>query len=106
MDILSPAEQDQEVASSSIARLYNEEIDRESAYEILNKKISASEKAKEENSQQEEKTIEEKTSSVGDTIKNIANSSIAKTIFREVTRGLLGVLIGKPTRSSKRKSFF
>jgi hypothetical protein len=86
--------------------MYNEEIDRESAYEILNKKIIASEKATEEISQQEEKTIEEKTSGIGDTIKSMANSSIAKTIFREVTRGLLGVLIGKPPRSTKRKSFF
>jgi hypothetical protein len=106
MDILSPAEQDQQVAASSIARMYNEEIDRESAYEILNKKIIASEKIAEEISQQEEKTIEEKTSGIGDTIKSMANSSIAKTIFREVTRGLLGVLIGKPSRSTKRKSFF
>lgn len=106
MDILTPSEQDQQVAASSIARMYNEEIDRESAYEILNKKIIASEKVAEEISQQEEKTIEEKTSGIGDTIKNMANSSIAKTIFREVTRGLLGVLIGKPSRSTKRKSFF
>lgn len=105
MDILSPAEQDEKIASSKIAKIYNEEIDRESAYEILNKKISPSEEKSKEISQQAESTTQEKLSGIGDTIKNIANSSIAKTIFREVTRGLLGVLIGKPSRSTKRKFF-
>ena len=105
MDILSPAEQDEKISSSNIAKIYNVEIDRESAYEILNKKITPVEVEREDLSQQQN-TAEEKGSAIGDTIKNMANSSIAKTIFREVTRGLLGVLIGKPSRSTKRKSFF
>ncbi|MES2592918.1 MAG: helicase HerA-like domain-containing protein [Bacteroidota bacterium] len=106
MDILTPAEQDQQVTSSSIAQVYNKEIDRESAYEILNKKIVSEEKPEENIPSSKESSMEENVSSIGDTLKNIANSSVAKTIFKEVTRGLLGVLIGKPSRSGKRKSFF
>jgi DNA helicase HerA-like ATPase len=108
MDVLTPAEQDKQVAYSAIARIYNEEVDRESAYEMLNKKIEATEENVEEQKSSKQTSIEEKTSGIADTIKDIASSSVAKTIFREVTRGLLGVLIGKPSRSSssKRKSFF
>jgi DNA helicase HerA-like ATPase len=108
MDVLTPAEQDKQVAYSAIARIYNEEVDRESAYEMLNKKIEAAEENVEEQKSSKQTSAEEKTSGIADTIKDIANSSVAKTIFREVTRGLLGVLIGKPSRSSssKRKSFF
>lgn len=108
MDVLTPAEQDKQVAYSAIARIYNEEVDRESAYEMLNKKIEAAEENVEEQKSSKQTSVEEKTSGIADTIKDIASSSVAKTIFREVTRGLLGVLIGKPSRSSssKRKSFF
>ena len=109
MDVLTPAEQEEEVASSKIAKVYNEIIDRESAYEILNKKISVAAENVEPGSRPLENSQEDNTSSVGDTIKSIANSSLTKTIFREVTRGLLGVLIGKPARASTRrrtKSFF
>lgn len=108
MDVLTPAEQDKQVAYSAIARIYNEEVDRESAYEMLNKKIEVAEENVEEQKSSKQISVEEKTSGIADTIKDIASSSVAKTIFREVTRGLLGVLIGKPSRSSssKRKSFF
>ena len=109
MDILTPAEQDEKVNSSKIATEYNEVIDRESAYEILNRKISVPSDKNDTDPDNPENTMDEKTSGVGDTIKTIANSSLTKTIFREVTRGLLGVLIGKPARRSsgrKSKSFF
>lgn len=108
MDVLTPEEQDKQVAYSPIARIYNEEVDRESAYEMLNKKIVTSEEQAEEQTSSNQNSVEDKTSAIGDTIKSIANSGVAKTIFREVTRGLLGVLIGKPSRSGSRKrnSFF
>jgi DNA helicase HerA-like ATPase len=108
MDVLTAAEQDKQVAYSAIAKVYNEEIDRESAYEILNGKIANASEDTDTGSSQNKSNSEEKISGLADTIKTIANSSVAKTIFREVTRGLLGVLIGKPTRSksSKRNSLF
>ena len=109
MDVITQAEQDEIVTSSKIAGIYNMEIDRESAYEILNKKINSlvrdtipDEKRTNDNSREEETTF-------GETFKTIANSSITKTIFREVTRGLLGALLGKPTRTTTRsigRNFF
>ena len=77
-------------------------VDRQSAYEILNNKIAVPAESNATPTQHEESRQEEKTSSVGDTIKAIANSSLTKTVFREVTRGLLGVLIGKPATTRRR----
>jgi DNA helicase HerA-like ATPase len=104
MDILTPAEQDEKVASSAIAKEYNEEIDRESAYEILKGKIaSASQPVKTETKEYSENIPRESSSDFGKTIKDIANSSVTKTVVREVARGLLGVLFGTPSRSTSRR---
>lgn len=103
MDVLTTVEQNEILSSSKIAKEYNEIIDRESAYEILNKKISIASENNEVVLQQPEGRQEEKTSGAMDTIKAIANSSLTRTIFREVTRGILGVMIGKPARRTTRR---
>ncbi|MEO6328607.1 MAG: helicase HerA-like domain-containing protein [Ginsengibacter sp.] len=103
MDVLTPAEQDEIVKASKIAGDYNEIIDRESAYEILSKKILVVPENNEPDLKQHESNREEKSSGIADTIKAITNNSLTKTVFREVTRGLLGVLIGKPARASTRR---
>jgi DNA helicase HerA-like ATPase len=103
MDILTPAEQDEKVASSILAPDYNEVIDRKSAYEILNGKLSADSETDDRNPERRTKKTEEKSSGIGDTIKTIANSSLTRTVFREVTRGILGVLVGKPVTTRRRK---
>jgi DNA helicase HerA-like ATPase len=56
MDILTAKELKETIAKSEIAAKYNEEIDRESAYEILTKKVEKIQK-------QEKKTKERKASS-------------------------------------------
>lgn len=105
MDILTPEEQNEKVAASKLARLYNEVIDRESAYEMLNRKILPTTYNEAPESGQRETSRNDDSPNIGDTIKEIAKSSLAKTILREVTRGLFGVLIGKSTgTSSRRKS--
>jgi DNA helicase HerA-like ATPase len=109
MDVLTLAEQDEKVANSKIAKIYNEEIDRHSAYEILNEKIATAVEETETvttTTQRQVTVTEEKQSGVTDTIKAIANSSVTKTIFKEITRGLLGVLMGKSTSSRKKKGSF
>jgi len=120
MDILTPEEQDEKLASSKIARYYNEEIDRESAYELLKAKITSAEKPAQPSDQQTKTTYPDikypdikvpkstpmpkpTTSDAGKTLKKIANSGVAKTIFRELTRGLFGILLGK---KSGKKSIF
>ncbi len=101
MDVLSPAEQDQMVSRSSLARIYNEVMDRESAYEILKGKLSPV-KPQEVSVEEEQKQENDNSnpSELAETIKDIANSSITKTIVREITRGLLGALLGRPTRNT------
>lgn len=105
MDVLTAAEQDKLIAYSAIAKVYNEEIDRESAYEILNGKIASPEMVENTDASSNTKA-DDNNSSITNTIKTIANSSVAKTILKEVTRGLLGVLIGKPSRSRGSKNSF
>jgi hypothetical protein len=80
-------------------------IDRESAYEILKRKLFAAAKPLETKSYPRESYPPKKeTSGMEETLRTIANSSLTKTIFREVTRGLFGVLMGKQPRSSSRRS--
>lgn len=104
MDILSPEEQDAVVSKSKIARIYNEVIDRQSAYEILKGKIDESAASGEVRHETEipparrETQPKDTPSDIGKTIKTIANSSITRTIVREVARGLFGILVGKSTR--------
>ncbi len=106
MDVISPAEQDEEIAASRLAGFYNQEIDRESAFEILKAKLVSAADDNEPEIVQETKSEKEQPSEMAKTIKTIANSSLTKTIFREITRGLFGVLVGKPARKSKRRSIF
>ncbi len=108
MDVLTPAEQEELVAASSIAKAYNEVIDRHSAYEILKGKMAPENSASApEIAPTEEKTKETPGFNLGDTLKGIANSSVTKTFVREVTRGIFGVLMGNTKRTTrKKKSYF
>lgn len=103
MDILTPDEVVNKVASSSLARLYNEEIDRVSAYEILKEKMEPVQPEEQQEEHTEEKERPSTTSrqsgpDFGKTFQSIAKSSVTKMVVREVTRGLLGVLMGKQIR--------
>ncbi len=102
MDVITPAEQEERIAVSTIAKEYNEIIDRNSAYEILKGKIAPTVEQVVPTEKGEKSTESESPSTISDTIKDIANSNVTKTILREVTRGLMGVLLGS-SRSSSRK---
>ncbi len=95
--ILNSDEIQQIVNASSIAPKYNEEIDRESAFEILNKKIEkATEEAEEEEEEREEKKEskpkKEEKSVIAKISENTMVRQVGRTVFKEVARGLLGVL--------------
>jgi hypothetical protein len=103
MDVITPAELDAVVSASALAKKYNQEIDRESAYEILTQKINPvveSAPKETESRTQEEKAPEEesKAAQVGAAIAGVAKSKVFNTVMKEVTRGLLGALVGKPSR--------
>jgi hypothetical protein len=116
MDVLSPSEIGDNIRVSKLVHKYNQEIDRESAYEILNEKISQAEEAerqaemkrqqeeieKERSSRTTRTTTSRSTRAQKSTVEKIANSSVGRTIVRELTRGILGVLgLGGRRRSSR-----
>jgi hypothetical protein len=110
MDILSTKEIDTIISRSALIDKYNENIDRESAYEILTAKI---EDAQSEEVQEKHKTSRRKTKREDSTLekmsKNTAVRQIGRTVARELTRGLLGVLGVKTTRrrsTRKRSGWF
>ncbi len=105
MDILKPEEIDTIVGKSKLAEKYDEEIDRDSAFEILKKKLEESEKEADEQKSEEVKKTKEEPSAVEKVLKSTAARQVGRTVARELTRGLLGVLgIGGSTR--KKKSWF
>ena len=108
MDILSESEIQSLVSQSRLAMAYEKTIDRESAYEILQNKIEASqekehqEKLKEEVHQvaKKEKPKKKEKSMLGELSKNTMARQVGKAVMVEVARGLLGAL-GVSTRSKR-----
>lgn len=105
MDVLTKKEIDQILKSSTIIRKYNEVIDRESAYEILQEKIEIFQEEEQQatlKKQREKASRSSSRRSQKSTIEKIVNSTttrqIGRTIARELTRGLLGALGIKQTR--------
>ncbi len=93
MDVLTDAEIANCIAKSKLVKKYNEEIDRESAYEILTKKIEQAQEiaAKEEEKKQE--TKENKRSS-STTRKSTAQNPIVKVLTSATfIRGAMGILM-------------
>jgi uncharacterized protein len=114
MDVLDPSEIDALVGASKLVPKYNKELDRESAYEMLNDKICEAEeaerqaelKAQEAKIKKEQEEIEARhqqrsSRQEKSTIERVADSSVGRTVVRELTRGILGVLgLGGRSRSS------
>lgn len=98
MDVLTESEIDQLVSNSKLVRKYNQEIDNESAYEILTAKLeAAAEKAeKEEKAAPEKKTRQKAEKSMLDKfLGSSAGRQAARTLVSSGLRALLGVLGGK-----------
>jgi DNA helicase HerA-like ATPase len=89
--ILTIDEIEQVVSSSTIATKYNEVIDSESAYEILKLKLKEATENKEEQTQEKKSNKEEK-STIEKISENTMVRQVGRTVMKEVTRGLLGVL--------------
>ena len=108
MDVLTDAEVNSLVAASRIASKYNQAVDSQSAYEILNEKIAAAEKKGEEIKQMEQAAREEKKAQrTAPKEKSILDNPMVKSAGRTaatmITRSLLGVL-GLGGTSRRRKS--
>jgi len=105
MDVISDKEKKDLLRASDLTAYYNESIDRESAYEMLNKKIDkaeeqAKEQAKEDakrSSRRSKSTTSRSRSSKRKTgldrvMDKTTQRQIGRTVARELTRGILGVL--------------
>jgi len=117
MDILSDAEVTGLTSSSKLANKYNQDVDNESAHEILTKKIAAAEQREQEIEQMEQQAKEEareqKRAATTSTRKekDWTDSPMVKQAGRTaasiITRSLLGVLgLGGSTRSRKKSGWF
>ncbi len=101
MDVLSKAEIKDIVTRSPLVRKYNQEIDRDSAYEILQKKMDAAAEAEHKAEMEKQREKARSTSSRSrrkeksmfeEIMSNTTTRQIGRTVAREFTRGLLGVL--------------
>lgn len=102
MDILSSLEIGGLVAQSKLAPKYNEVIDRESAFELLEKRMKADEEGEpEEKAEKPKKPAKPEPSMIEDISKNTMVRQVGRTVFRELARGLLGVL-GMKSNSRRR----
>ena len=107
MDILTPTEIDNIIDRSALARKYNQEVDRDSAYEILNGKIADVQEMQAANQKETAQTKREKEEpGMLETItKDPMARQIGRTVARELTRGLLGVFgLGGARRTTRRKT--
>ena len=105
MDVLTPTEIDTIIGRSALARKYNQVIDRDSAYEILNAKIAEAQAAtpapKTGGKEKEEPSMIETIA------KDPLARQIGRTVARELTRGLLGVLgLGGSSRTRRKSGWF
>lgn len=109
MDVLTDSEIQTIISESALVKKYNKVVDSESAYEILMAKLQ--EAAQDEDEPQtpnttRTKTTKEEAGFLEKMINNPLTRQVGRTVAKEVTRGLLGVLGlgGKTTR--KKTSWF
>ena len=91
MDILEEAELKDLISESKLVKKYNEAVDRESAYELLNKKIETAQKEEAIAKAKEEKAAVKKTSSTRR--RSTKQNPFIKTLTSPtVIRSVLGIL--------------
>ena len=101
MSPLTPEELQADIRSSDLAAEYGQAVDRESAREILAARMAKT-------APSEESTPPAKRTRAGKTVAQVAvgalSTSIARTVGREVVRGIFGLLGAKPPRATRRRS--
>ncbi|MDZ4727928.1 MAG: helicase HerA-like domain-containing protein [Leptospira sp.] len=112
MDILSKEELADLISKSKLVEKYAKAIDRDSAYEILSNKIDSIAEGEEEaeieekgkSEKREKRKAEKEDPSFVETLsKNPLAREVGRTVAKEVTRGLLGMLGISTTKTTRRK---
>ncbi len=110
MNILNESEINTVIAQSKIATKYNQTIDSESAYEILNAKLASAVSSNMDNTLQESvsKTNKNEKSTLEQILSSPVTKQVGRTAAQIITRSLLGALgLGGKTKSkSKSSSWF
>ena len=109
MDVLTDAEVNALAGSSKLASKYNQDVDNESAYELLNKKLEvAQQRSNEIQQMQEQAKVEKKAAAKPEPtwLDNPIVKQAGRTAASIITRSLLGVLgVGASTRRRKGSLF-
>lgn len=100
MDVLSKNEIDTVVADSALRFKYSEAFDRESAHEMLARKVEQATLQKETHAAP--KPTGRAPKPAPSTFEQVMKSPVTNTIMREVTRGLLGILGFRTTTRRRR----
>ena len=109
MDILTESELNALTATSKLVKKYNEAVDNESAYELLNKKIQLAEQRSSEIQQAREEARQQKKSAKPEPswIDNPIVKQAGRTAASILTRSLLGVLgLGGTARRKSQTRIF
>lgn len=103
MDVLTDREINAILRKSALIEKYDDDLDRESAYEILSAKIeeARSDSHRDEMGRRRGGRRREK-SALEQVLDSTTSRQIGRTVARELTRGLLGVL-GVPTTKRRRR---
>ena len=100
MGPMSSADYDTLIQSSDVYQKYEENIDPESAYDILTKRVNEKLAEDEEAKQQKLEEEEEKPKRVEKSaFEKVISAPITRQIGREIVRGLFGMLTGKKPRT-------
>lgn len=105
MDVLSHTELESVTAQSTLAHKYSQEIDRESAYEILSEKMDMAMQVTEAKEKERKQYKKRKPTYFEKTI-DLASRQITRDVSRGIARGILGVLGLGNKRSRKGKGWF
>lgn len=106
MDILTDAEIDSVISHSKLVSKYDEVIDRESAYDILNRKIEEKNQQEQHSAPHTQRTSPaQQKSTIEKVLSNTATRQIGNTVAREITRGIMGVL-GLKGGTRRKKGLF
>jgi uncharacterized protein len=106
--VLNEQELHENISASQLVAKYNEVIDRESAFEMLTAKLkeAANEEETETEDKPKKKTEKEEKSIIEKASENTMVRQIGRTVFKEVARGLLGVLGLGGTTKKRKKGWF
>ncbi len=107
MGPLASAEYEAQLNQSELFKKYQETIDPQSAFELLNQKIQSANAKEEEIESKQASTTQQQPQPKGrpekSTFDEVINSPITKQIGKELVRGVFGMLFGTTSRRSTAK---